>query len=431
MVDFSRTRRRDDDAPASRRRDDDAPRSRRDDDRGSDRRASSRDDTPTSRRRDDDTPRRGGTSRFSYQPRTVEDVKKRTEMGSGGDFDKILKPHIKMWSAKDGDNRVRILPPTWPDARHFAFDIWVNYGVGPDRDSYLSLAKMRNEDDPIAEELQRARNTAREGDKDDEQYIKDLTPKRRELVYIIDRDDEKEGVQAWAMPWTLSRDIVSISADKSTGEVLPFDDPENGYDIDFTKTGKGVNTKYAGVSIARRSSRLGKEEWLDFAIDNPLPDQLNFFTYEHIAKVFGAKGEQRERRRDDDRDRGDDRRSSRDNDRGGRDRDDGGSRRDDRSDRGRRREPEPKQDDGVTWESVHGMTYTELEDLIEQERLNIDPREAKDDEDLAAWICEEMKLTEALEPQSRRRDADDPAPRARADEGTGDKLRDLRRRREG
>ena len=39
--------------------------------------------------------------------------------------------------------------------------------------------------------------------------------------------------------------------------------------------------------------------------------------------------------------------------------------------------------DEVTWDSVHDMTRSELEDLIDQERLDIKPREAKDDEDLA------------------------------------------------
>lgn len=432
-------RRDDDDAPRGRAREDDAPRrssrdeeprrSARDDDRGS--RGREDDRGGRSRSRDDDAPRRGSSSGYKYTPRAAEDAKKRSTMGGAGDYDKILKDHIKMWKPNDGDNRIRILPPTWRDAKHFAFDVWVNYGIGPDRGSYISLSKMKDEADPIAEELQRARDSAREGDKEDEKYIKDLTPKRRELIYLVDRDNPKDGVQAWAMPWTLGRDIVRVSIDRETGEVLPIDDPENGYDVDFTKSGQKDRTEYGGVSIARRSSPLGRDEWLDFAIDNPLPDQLNYFDYDHIAKAFGAKGEQREkaRGRDDDYD---DRRPSRDDDRG-RGRDDRG--RDREEPRGRGREPEPKAADEVTWESVHDMTSSELDDLIEQEKLKIDPREAKDDEDLADWICEEMGLEKAPareERAPRRRDADDePAPRAKADDGHADKLRDLRRRREG
>ena len=48
------------------------------------------------------------------------------------------------------------------------------------------------------------------------------------------------------------------------------------------------------------------------------------------------------------------------------------------------------------------MTGSELDDLLEQEKLDIDPREAKDDEDLADWICEEMKLKKA-EPKTTSR----------------------------
>jgi len=38
------------------------------------------------------------------------------------------------------------------------------------------------------------------------------------------------------------------------------------------------------------------------------------------------------------------------------------------------------------------MTGDELEALIQQEDLDINPNKAESDEDLADWICEEMKL---------------------------------------
>lgn len=48
------------------------------------------------------------------------------------------------------------------------------------------------------------------------------------------------------------------------------------------------------------------------------------------------------------------------------------------------------------------MSGRELEDLIETQDLDIKPDEAKDDEDLADWICEELKLKKA-EPETRSR----------------------------
>jgi len=396
------SRDRDAGSRSSRSRDEDRPSRSRDreedrEDRGSRRSGRDRDDS-------DRGSSRGGRG-FEYRNRSADDTKRRASQGAN-DFDKILKDHIKMWKPNDGDNRIRILPPTWEGAKHFGHDIYVHYGVGPDRGSYLCLQKMKGEPDPIAEERDIARR------EEDEKYAKELDAKKRVLVYLIDRDHEKEGVQAWAMPWTVDRDIVKVSVDRQSGEVLPIDHPEEGFDIEFEKKGAQARTEYLGMAIARRSTPLGKDEWLDYAIDNPLPDQLQFFDYDHIAKAFNGAGAHKEKSRrgedsSSDRDRDDDRRSSR-----GRDDAD-----EDRPSRSRGRAEAPK-DDSPTWESIHEMTVEELEDLIDQEKLDINPTEAKDDEDLADWICDEMKLKKAERKTERRStsrddDEDDSASRLR------------------
>lgn len=428
-----RRREEDDDDRGSRRgrdRDDDrgGRRGRDDDDRGESRRRSRDDDDDRgSRRRSDDDDDRGGRggSSYRYERRDADKTRDRANKGNN-DYDKFLKDGIKVWKPNDGDNRIRILPPTWKKADHFGLDIYVHYGVGADRQSYLCLSKMKGEADPIAEAREEAKRELNdnEGDKALEKLVKDLDAKRRVLVYLIDRDHEKEGVQAWAMPWTVDRDIVQVMTDKSTGEVLPIDDPEEGYDVEFTKKGAKDRTEYTGVAIARRSSPLGKAAWLDFAVDNPLPDQLVYYPYEHIAKAFGGKSTSR---RDDD---GDDRRGSRrrddDDDRGGRGREREeerrGSSRDDDDDRGSRRRSE-REDDGPTWESIHDMTRSELEDLIEEKDLDIKPKQAKDVEDLADWVCEELKIKKAPAREERRRSSDDD------DEGA-ERMRKMRERRE-
>lgn len=431
----SRGRDRDDDRGSSRGRDRDddrrSSRSRDDDDRGS--RGRSRD-------RDDDRSSRGsGSSRsFQYQRRTADDLKKRAAQGAN-DFDKIVRDDVKMYKVADGENRIRILPGTWKDAKHYGYDIFVHFGVGPDRGSYLDLAKMKDEPDPITEERERERNERHP----DEKYVKELDSKKRVGVWLIDRNNEREGVQFWAMPWTLDRDIVKVSVDRDSGEVLPVDDPQEGYDVIFDKSGQKDRTEYTGVSIARRPSPLGKDAWLDYAVDNPIPDILQFYSYEHIAKAFGAKGQQRDRSDDRDEDRRD--RRNRDEDR---DDDRGSDRRSSQRDgRSSRRSHEP---DEPTWDSVHDMTFSEMEDLIEQEQLDIDPNDAKDDADLADWICDELKLEkqeassgrrraadEDDEPRSRGRDRDrdDDEPRSRRskpekEDAAEDKLASMRRRRE-
>ena len=385
-------------------RDRDGGRGSRDNDRGG------RDDRDRDRDRggrdrgDND---RGGRSSsrgrvdYEYTPRSREEVQKRATLGAN-EYDKYLRDDVKVFKVNDGDNTVRVLPPTWrePKPSHYGLDIYVHYGIGPDRQTYLCLHKMKGEACPICEERQRAQKAG------DDDYAKELEPKRRVLVYMVDRDHEKEGVQAWAMPWTLDRDITGVSVDKKSGEVLPVDHPEEGYDIEFTKKGAQQRTEYTAVTVSRRSSPLDNDDALRFAVDSPLPEILHYFPYEHIERVFGGGGTHRDSRGNDDRGERD--RDS-GNDRSNRDKDDGRSGRDrDRS------------DSKLTWRAVHEMTSRELDDLIEEHRLDINPNEAKDDEDLADWICEELKIEKEEAP--RRREATAPA----AEDDPREKLRRMR-----
>ncbi len=342
------------------------PRDRRDsEDRGS------RGDRERGR---DESPRRSSArgGGFEYQRRSAEDTRQRASKGAN-DFDRILQDGIKSWKPNDGDNRIRILPPTWKDAKHFGLDIYVHYGVGPDRQSYLCLNKMEQDEQcPICEEREVARRD------EDEEYAKKLEAKRRVLVYIIDRDHEKEGVQAWAMPWTLDRDIVKVCQDKSSGEILEIDHPEEGYDVTFEKKGAKDRTEYLGVSIARRSSPLGRDEWLDYAVDNPLDKQLHYFDSAHIANVFNGGGAPRSKR--------DEPEDSREVPRS--------ALREEAEPRRVRSEREEQLlgNKKMTWDSVQDMTWTELEDLIEDMRLDVNPSKAADVPELADWVCEELDL---------------------------------------
>lgn len=374
--------------------------------------------------RDRDEGRSSGRGAYEYKARDASDSKKRAASG-GGDFDKMLVDGVKVWKPNDGDNRIRIVPPTWKDAQHYGLDVHVHYGIGPDRQSYLDLLKMKGEPDPITEEYTILKRDA--DGKEDEDDAKELAAKRRVLIYLIDRDHEKEGVQAWFMPAGLDQDIVKVSIDKSSGEVLPLDHQEDGYDVSFEKNGTGIKTKYEGVSIARRSSPLGKAEWLDHARDHPLPDQLNYFDYDYIAKVFNGGGAVKSDRDRDSGSRDQQERDSKVSDRG---RDDRGSARNDpdaSTPRSRGRDEEtrgrPRASEEPTWDSIHAMTGKELDAFVEQEKLDIDTDKAKDDEDLADLICEEMKIKK-VEATTRRREE------PKAEEPMDDRLARMRRNRD-
>ena len=89
------------------------------------------------------------------------------------------------------------------------------------------------------------------------------------------------------------------------------------------------------------------------------------------------------------------------------------------------------------------MTGRELEDLVDEERLDIDPRDFKEDEDLADAICKALDIDKPRSrrsadddddrPRSPRSRDDDDAPRSRrssGDDEPDDKLAEMRRRRE-
>lgn len=369
-----------------------------------------------------------GSSGFSYQRRDPTEAKKRAERSSK-DWDVYLRDDVKMFKPRDGDNTIRILPATWEGPRdHYGIDIYVHYSIGPDEQTYLCLEKHGKGDCPICTERVRAKK-----DHESEDYIKDLEPTRRSLFWMIDRDDERAGVQAWPSPATFDQNVVKVSIDRRTGDVLPIDDPEQGFDIEFNKTGKGIGTKYNGIAIARRDSPLGKAEWLDYAIENPLPSILEFQTAEHIEKTLGGGGAHTTRSDRDSRDAGggdreqgrgrDDRGSDLDTRDSGRDRG-----RDDRGgDRGRRDEPE------ITWEVVHAMTTTELDALCESrpDLKHINPNKADTDEILADWICEDLKLR-PTEDRGRGREPEGREPeRGRGDPPAdgGDRLSRMREQR--
>jgi len=221
---------------------------------------------------------------FKYKPRSAEDLQKR--MTIGGNREGFTVEGVKIFAPKAGTHTVRIMPPTWKEPEHYGFDVYGHYNIGPDGSSYLCLKRMKDKPCPICDERTRA---TREGDED---LAEALKWRRRVACYVIDRDNEREGPSLWFMPQSLDLDIVKISKDRKTGEVYNLDDPEDGYDLSFEREGQGLNTKYVGVVIERRTSPLSDEEdvaqrWLKFIEESPVPDLLIYRSTEELEEVVG------------------------------------------------------------------------------------------------------------------------------------------------
>jgi hypothetical protein len=225
---------------------------------------------------------------FKYQRRDASSVRERANM-RGGDFDSFTKSSTKIYKVRDGKNLIRILPPTWDDARHYGYDIWINYGIGADNQSYLSLSKMKGEPDPIADAK---RVAEREGDK---KLADALKPRQRIGIWVIDRMAEEEGPQFWPAPFSFDKDLANLCMDEDSGEVLMIDDPVDGRDVRFYKEGQGLKTKYDPTKIkVLQPSPLSEDErlensWLEYVQDHPVPSVLNYYSYDHIASVFDGQ----------------------------------------------------------------------------------------------------------------------------------------------
>ena len=223
---------------------------------------------------------------FVYQSRDPSLVRQRAT--AQGRRDGFLRKDIQMYIPSEGEQTVRFLPPTWEGAGHHGLDIYVHYRIGPDRQAFLCSWKMKKEPCPICEAALELRNQG------DEDGAKALNPRAQVLAYIVDRNKESEGVKAWAQPFQkIDQEVAMRMENKRTGEVLEIDHPTRGYDVNFTREGKTETTQYKGVEIERSSTKLHDDkeqrlEWLDFVRDNPLPEVLNYHSYETIAKAFGA-----------------------------------------------------------------------------------------------------------------------------------------------
>lgn len=230
---------------------------------------------------------------FEYRGRTAESVERRKSKMAAGSFDKIFKSDIPTFKPKEGENHIRILPPTWntdPDSEEGArwgdgweIQIHLHYGVGPDRGSYLCLDKMLGKPCSVCD----ARHDMDEDEKNE------IRVSARNVCWIVDRKNEKLGPQVWSMPGSVAKDIANRSKSRD-GNPLPIDSPQDGYDVTFNKEGTDIKTKYTSIDVDREPSYLNQDEaiekkWLQYIVDNPLPEVLEYYESDYIEKVlFGA-----------------------------------------------------------------------------------------------------------------------------------------------
>jgi hypothetical protein len=225
---------------------------------------------------------------FVYKARSPETAKARASR-TNGNFVTIFKPGFDTFKAKQGDNLVRYLPPTWDDAEHYGYSVYIHRNVGPDSAPYVCPRKMLGKPCAVCEEVKVLKDAGEATE------AKEIDLSERIVSWILDRDgDDPEKPVLWDQSWTQDRDITALCVNDRTGEILMIDHPDKGYDVSFKRTGTGMKkTKYYGWAIDRESTPVHdkervQDEILDYIKDNPVPDTLQIFDYDYLKGVLSG-----------------------------------------------------------------------------------------------------------------------------------------------
>jgi len=189
---------------------------------------------------------------------------------------------IKIYRAKAGENFISIVPPPDEDS-YFGLEIFAHFNVGVSNQAFLCPRMMADDPCPLCEESLRLR---RSNEDVDERILKTLNPfPHRFLFWIVDAssaETEKLGVQLYDAPMTVNDEILALSKDRKTGQLIDISDAVDGKVLAFDRVGTGIQTKYKGFGLEDREPLL--ESWLNAAVE--LEQVIVIATYDEIKKAW-------------------------------------------------------------------------------------------------------------------------------------------------
>jgi len=167
---------------------------------------------------------------------------------------------------------------------HFEATYWVNR-IGADNQSYVSPKRTFNERCPVHEEYSRLNNDPNA----DEEHIKSLRAKQRQLFYVFDHDEPEKGVQLWDMSYWLfgkQLDEKIMLAEEEDG-YDQFFDPYDGLTIKLGVTedqfAGNKFYKVAAIDFVKRKDEIDEELWADL---EPLENLLKVLSYSELKAIL-------------------------------------------------------------------------------------------------------------------------------------------------
>lgn len=164
---------------------------------------------------------------------------------------------------------------------------WCHFGIGPNQGSYVCNAKTYNTKCPVCE--YRANLMKKGGD---EEQIKALAPKERQLWNVVDHKAEDKGVQLWDVSYHLFGkfldNVINEAEPEEKDQFRAYVDPEEGCVIKATPIAKpngrgGTFNEFSNIQLMPRSKPVNKE-WLDAALN--LDKLVPPVDYDELKKVF-------------------------------------------------------------------------------------------------------------------------------------------------
>ncbi len=160
------------------------------------------------------------------------------------------------YKSKDGDNFIAFLPQR--NVPTFFKLIYVHFGVGGTKNSYLCPKKMFDEKCPICKYLQKLKAA---GEPDD--VLSDFTPRKRYIFFVVDMENKAgraKGVQLFDAPSTVGEGVKAQAVNPKTKEAQDVSDIDENLIFYFIKTGSGkFNTKYKGFKLIDGTKPLNEK----------------------------------------------------------------------------------------------------------------------------------------------------------------------------
>jgi hypothetical protein len=215
----------------------------------------------------------------------------------------ILPEGVNMFRLKSaGTKRIDIMPYKVGKGNPYAEEGQLYFertfhayrGIGAENQSYVAPSKTPDENgrmrkDPIAEyraKLMKDPNA-------DEDLIKDLAPKERQLFNVIDLDDKDKGVQIWEVSYYLfgkMLDAAIRNADEDE-DYEHFFDLEHGFTLKLGIEEKsfGGRSFFAVESITFKPRRVAYSEDI-LEETHCLDDMLKVLPYDELKDIFLETG---------------------------------------------------------------------------------------------------------------------------------------------